>query len=335
MRPSTVRDTHLDCVKGALIVLVVFGHLLERVLASSALFGALFAAIYLFHMPAFVVIGGMFAKALPTGQDYKRIATGLLLPLLVFQCIYLLPHLIVKGVFISPALQPYWILWFLLSMALWRLSLPLFAQLPFALPLSIALALMAGMDNDIGYAFSLSRTLYFFPFFIVGFMYRSHIDALARSSRGLLVMAFFGAAGVIVYWSFHGLDHTVLFGSKSYALASVWPAYPATGRALLMLLSLVATLGFFAIIPRSGVWLAMVGQRTLTIFLLHGFFVSAAARVAPSVSMPTGLLFVVLMMLTVAIVTMLTVLGPWIDTAALQVRDKLTAIARSLKKRDT
>ncbi len=51
-----------DNVKGLLIVLVVFGHIAHPVHNSNPVLSALFDIIYLFHMPLFVLVSGLFAK---------------------------------------------------------------------------------------------------------------------------------------------------------------------------------------------------------------------------------------------------------------------------------
>ena len=56
------RNPYWDNVKGILVILVVLGHLLE--LMAGRIPGALYlwSMIYSFHMPAFLIISGYFAK---------------------------------------------------------------------------------------------------------------------------------------------------------------------------------------------------------------------------------------------------------------------------------
>ncbi|WP_281276902.1 acyltransferase family protein [Enterococcus pingfangensis] len=53
------RDYQIDNIKGLLIILVVFGHML---LASSKENNWLLTLIYSFHMPAFIFLNGVFSK---------------------------------------------------------------------------------------------------------------------------------------------------------------------------------------------------------------------------------------------------------------------------------
>ena len=57
----------VDCCKGICILLVVYGHVVGGLDASGALagdrlFGALREWIYLFHIPAFFFLSGLFAR---------------------------------------------------------------------------------------------------------------------------------------------------------------------------------------------------------------------------------------------------------------------------------
>ena len=77
------RDARFDNLKGILIFLVVFGHLLELVGGPAAAW--LYRLIYSFHMPAFVFCSGWFAQF-----DAARFFRRLLYPYLLYQTLYLL-----------------------------------------------------------------------------------------------------------------------------------------------------------------------------------------------------------------------------------------------------
>ena len=58
-----MRDTRFDTLKAVLIALVVFGHIIEPLIKGDAVYRSLYAAIYIFHMPLFVLIAGVFSKS--------------------------------------------------------------------------------------------------------------------------------------------------------------------------------------------------------------------------------------------------------------------------------
>ena len=83
------RHGQIDVLKGAGILLVVFGHLIEKPSAQSVLLQILYTDIYSFHMPLFVFLSGIFARDTLEARDYRKIAWTLFFPLLVFQLVYL------------------------------------------------------------------------------------------------------------------------------------------------------------------------------------------------------------------------------------------------------
>lgn len=59
------RVAYYDNLKGILIVLVVVGHLLEPVAVSANMTTMQFVDfIYLFHMPLFIFVSGLFCKSI-------------------------------------------------------------------------------------------------------------------------------------------------------------------------------------------------------------------------------------------------------------------------------
>ncbi|WP_332694487.1 IS200/IS605 family transposase [Halalkalibacter lacteus] len=56
------RNPYFDNAKAVLIFLVVLGHILSEFLHEDQLVSSVYLFIYLFHMPAFVLIAGYFAK---------------------------------------------------------------------------------------------------------------------------------------------------------------------------------------------------------------------------------------------------------------------------------
>ncbi|MHA6686699.1 acyltransferase family protein [Mesorhizobium sp. A556] len=265
------RNGHIDALKGAGILLVVFGHLIERPSGQSALLQTLYTDIYAFHMPLFVFLSGIFARETLKSRDYQNIAWTLFFPLVVFQIIYLGAGQLTGWYSYSP-LTPYWLLWFIASLIGWRILLPLFAS-PIGLSVALLGAIFVGYDDAVGYALSAARTIYFLPFFVLGHLYGAQLVALAGRYR-LAFSCLFGLSMLMVtVWWLNGLDGSVLTGSRDYDSAPPFPAYPGLGRLLVLSLSLAAVLGFCALVPSRSTVLAWFGERSLSIYLLHGLIV--------------------------------------------------------------
>lgn len=56
------RDYFFDNARAILILLVVFGHMLQPYTSGDKYLSALYLVIYSFHMPTFLFISGYFAK---------------------------------------------------------------------------------------------------------------------------------------------------------------------------------------------------------------------------------------------------------------------------------
>lgn len=269
----------LDGARCVLIALVVTGHLLEQLVANGPGAAALYRWIYLFHMPAFVLISGAVSSAHLTRRRALALLTGLLVPYFVFQTLYPAwdAWLSGSGDWSQGYVTPYWLLWYLPSLACWRLLLPLFARLKFALPLAVGIALAAGATTWIGYPFSLSRTLVFLPLFLLGHrLGAQRLQRLGNANRHkLAALAVLGvtAGGA---WYLRDLDPEWLYAASGYAALHValWPGMGM--RLALLLASAACALAVLTLVPRHGA-LANLGRRSLTAYLMHGFLVLGLA----------------------------------------------------------
>jgi len=296
------RDTRIDSVKGVLIILVVFGHLITPFTYRSALYSAIYAGIFVFHMPLFVMIAGMFSKPQLNDSDYLAMLSRLVLPLVIFQCLYV-GFVSVKSMHLAgPVWQPYWILWFLLCMLLWKVTLPLVLRIRYCIVISFAITLAAGYVDKIGPALHLSRFLYFFPFFLIGHLYGRNIIAFATAHQCALGAAFVLVVAGTAWWSLHGLPRDALYGNRGYAHAPFIEGAPAVGRVIILALSLVASIGGVALFAGSWNFLIRIGQRSLAVYLLHGFAVIAVRSLMQRLAIePSLLLLPVLLAVTVGI----------------------------------
>ena len=180
MNEQNRRLPYLDNAKLAMMFLVVYGHLLESALTQQPSHAAhtLYLLIYLFHMPVWVFLAGLSSRVETTLRDCGR----LLSLLIVFQAFYVLLLSGLRHNYREWIVTPWWILWFILSLIIWKMLLPLARKSRWTLALAIVAALGAGASGWIGRPFSLSRTVVWFPFFLVGHIYGKRIIGWARTS---------------------------------------------------------------------------------------------------------------------------------------------------------
>ncbi len=278
------------------MILVIWGHLIERAAFSDATAAAAYSAIYLFHIPAFAMVSGMFARASLTVAACIRTGRTLILPLVVFQLLYWPFLSALAPERIGGLLTPHWILWFLLSLAGWRFLLPVFARLNAAtsVALAVAIAIAAGFLEGIGHAFSLSRTLFFFPAYLVGYWIAHKANPAPVTPRVQSVLIFVGLTGAAAAAGLAGWDFTPLFGSMPYAALSDAPVDAALVRFGVIAAGLAAAWSLLAIIPDRTGLMTRLGRATLPVYLMHGFVVVVFWNLVPGGLGKPAWLFVLL-----------------------------------------
>ncbi|MED3655912.1 acyltransferase family protein [Heyndrickxia sporothermodurans] len=278
MASTSKRSLYFDNAKLILIFLVVFGHVISPLKGNDDLLFTLYTVIFLFHMPAFILISGYFAKGYRKKGYLLKSVKKILLPYLIFQAIYSFFYFINgdEKSLTFDFLQPHWTLWFLLSLFCWNVLIYAFAKLKWiGLIVAVAIGIAIGYVDQVGNYLSLSRTFVFFPYFLLGFLIeQKHINWIKN-------MKFSAVIGVLIILStflLFGLSFPKdavpwLLGSSSYADMGNVEWFDGLFRMLQYLLTLVVIFGFFALVPATGSKLTIIGQRTLYIYLLHGFII--------------------------------------------------------------
>ncbi|RDU38960.1 acyltransferase [Neobacillus piezotolerans] len=271
------RNYYFDNAKFILIFLVVFGHLLRTFIEDNEVFFALYKAIYTFHMPAFILISGFFAKGFNEKGYVAKIARKLILPYIIFQVIYSVfyYYLYQKPDLRIDPFDPQWSLWFLVSMFFWSIMLIFFTKIrpSFAIAAAFSIGLLIGYISWVSNYLSLSRTFVFFPLFLVGYyMKKEHFYSLFTIRKRIIAIAVFLTVFAGFYF-YPEMQYQWLLGSKPYeamGVASVWAMFKRLG---IYALSLVMVMSFFAFVPRKQYFFTTLGKNTLYVYLLHGFFV--------------------------------------------------------------
>ena len=273
------RDFRIDAAKGVLILLVVVGHLLEVTNYWGAKSIRLpLTSIYMFHMPAFVFLAGATAKTNRLGHRIGH----LLILLLTFQALYLVDNAL-TGETRTTSYFPFWTLWFLIAMIWWLMLLPLIRRYPRAamaisVLVSIGIGAVSGVGNDLG----LSRTLVFMPFFTAGALFGNRILSTATRAPVLIKGTILVAAMATVWLVFEAdLSPWLLFGNLSFGGLHVSLARGLIVRTLLLLSAALMTFGLLSLMPRRPTRLAVVGGRSLAIYLLHGFVIMSVTALMP------------------------------------------------------
>lgn len=293
--PTAARVALWDNARFVLIALVVIGHTTTTVRTDSTLAFALYSGIYLFHMPAFIALAGLFSKPEATPRAVRS-TLQLLVVWLTWEVIWAIINLLASGRPLpgSWLVVPSWTLWFLLTLATMRILLPYLARLRHPLIWSIVLALAAGLTPAIGSEFSASRTLCFLPFFVAAWLAKDRgwlsgdwfmrPATAARGAAWALLVLVAGAFALlpalrdtwrIDTWLTWRDDYAWLFAHAPIGdwAPTQWWASALGGigvRSALLLIAAAMTLAVLLIVPRRHSAITVWGSRTLFVYLLHG-----------------------------------------------------------------
>jgi len=163
-----LREYKYDNIKAILIFFVVFAHLLEMI--SGNVSDKIYIFIYTFHMPIFVYISGCFSKG-----NMRNIAKFTYIYLIWQILFYLFDVIVLKLNIKFSFVLPNWTLWYVFAMIVWNLIIKFLDEILvdnylYILSISIIISLLAGFCNEIGYIFSVSRIITFFPYFLLGYI---------------------------------------------------------------------------------------------------------------------------------------------------------------------
>lgn len=293
----------VDNARGVGIVLVVFGHVLRGLneaglIANTQLFNAVDASIYLFHMPLFFLVSGLFfeTSALRHGffQSTVRRSETLIYPMILWSWITAL-FLVIAGsltnrppisglealLYPFPPKDIYWFLWALFVIQTFS-SLFVRAKFTFTIFLFLTFFVLLLMFGKQPFPYLLQRAFENIPYFLLGVIF-------ARSRRFPFSLGpWTGFANAFVFllclvWA--SLNPQLADSSISYAI------------------SVVATISFCLIVSE----ITKVAPVSLT--RLFGFLGVASIAVYVSHVMPSAAMRIILVRLGVMSVPIHIVAG--------------------------
>lgn len=264
------RNYGIDNAKSILIFLVVLGHLIEETIQTNSLSMSIFSFIYSFHMPAFIMLSGVFFNG---KTNYKKTYNDIVVPFLVYSVIYEFLLYCMHGEisFYTKNLYPIWIMWYLFSLAIWRVITPLFLKLRNPITISIIISLFAFNLNASGYTLGFLRTLYFLPFFLFGFIYKERILSTNTTVEKLLCTSAFLGISIIL----SRFDINIFYFIGGRELAAIGDGFTLGNftRVFIMSTSLILSILFIKSMPRKRMLITNTGSKTMSIYLMHGLII--------------------------------------------------------------
>lgn len=311
------RDNYWDQVKGVLILLVVFGHVLEQCLVGK-INTTTYSWIYTFHMPLFVFVSGYFTRVKDT-KHYWNSILNLLGQFAVFQIILTLP-LLMGGV-IYELLIPKYILWYLWCLLIWRIVYFFIDKYKVNLWLLLGLSFVGSIVS--GFAplvteFSFQRMFVFSPYFVLGLIAKKEGYAVKEQHSFLgkmLPLIVVSAAYIILFCLNNGVEWWFL-GNNNYSTST-----DLIHRLVNYPISIIMGLAILSMCRiREVATFVKAGKDSMFIMIYHAFIVRlilevAIERFSIPISFPYCVVYTVIIVLIIKLLSRWTIfhrlLKPW------------------------
>ena len=271
------RNIKLDHAKLFFMFCVVLGHVIANYEAGSPLVSSLLFFIYLFHVPGFVFLSGLFAKTSIRNSRWDRAASFLML--FLFMTVVRYACMLIRResaqldlVSVTDAR------WYALAMFFWYAAAILLKKANPRLVMAVSVLLSMASGYYTGHASTLAwlRTVNFFPFFYAGLMTDSGrlMELTGRKRVRMVSVMIILAAAAFAVWKVKGLAPWLqLFrGAKAYMRIDtelpLWSG--AFWRLAAFPVSAAIFLSWIALMPGKTVpKITALGGKTLSVYAFH------------------------------------------------------------------
>lgn len=266
------REYLFDNLKAVLIILVVFGHVMER----FGLFPKIRCVIYTFHMPLFIFISGYFSK--DTTNKENKLVKNLLIPFFLFNTIYMLTiescyyttfkeRLINLNIFRASYLY-----WYLISLFIWRILTKYIIKFKYSMVILFILSLYIGLINDAGRFLSISRTTAFFPFFMLGYYTnKEYIEKIRNMNKKIAIFILIILISITFILANKFINADLFFNAQSYKASGVGIFRGIFVRIYQFIVATVISICLINVISSKNNWMSIMGSKTVSIYILSPF----------------------------------------------------------------
>ena len=262
MPPKSERSAYWDNIKGFLILLVVFAHILFQLQNIFPAVNATVDYIYMFHMPAFVFVSGFFGKS-PNSRSFPSIIK------LIF--LYFVFNSIIGFIYgFTSLLQPVYSYWYLIALIVWRLTAHHIAKFKEINLILFITAVFIGFYPTVDNTFAAARIIGFYPYYMAGYKLTDEKNSaliskkyIKRASVGIPILICAGllAFGAYSYFGYADVDFQMAGYSRSA---------DSFGRIALYIIAFLAIYGIRCLAPKRTIpFLTSFGRNSLWIFVLH------------------------------------------------------------------
>lgn len=278
MNKSINRIAKWDNIKFVLIFLVVLGHFCEIYTGESINLKRIFFFIYIFHMPAFLFLSGVFSKRNIDQKRFSNIFSYLILFYVAKILLYIAKFIANKphefSLFTEKGLP--WYALTLFAFNLMTIFLKRFDK-KYMLIALIILACFTGYDSDVSDFLALSRIVVYYPFFFAGycldrqklleFISRKWVK-IASAAVLLVIMAIVYFKIDEIYWL-----RPLLTGRNPFSKLEQYVQYGGLMRLVYYPIVALIVIAVMSLIPALQGITMKIGSRSLQIYVLHYCFI--------------------------------------------------------------
>ncbi|MDZ5471880.1 acyltransferase family protein [Bacillus sp. 31A1R] len=292
------RNPWLDNVKGLLIFLVVFGHLIEIYRHSETHTSVLYIynVIYTFHMPLFILISGYFFRPNKFEKIIQltfiyflwQVINGFFSKFIKHhELVTIAPDSRILDIFV-----PYWTMWFLFGIIVWNIITPIILKLRYPLLYAVGLAVWISYIDNVPSWFSIRKLINFYPYFLIGYFLKQKniLSLLAQKAASWRSPVRLGALFIVltfllvmVLYTSKGIDTDLLFMRNEYAHYG-WSVYKgATFQVMQYATITVLCIALILLITQKRILFTFnkFGIYTLSIYLMHSSTVRVFRQFVP------------------------------------------------------
>ncbi len=273
------RSAYWDNIKGILIFLVVFAHILSQLQDRFETINATVDYIYMFHMPAFIFISGFFGKS-ERSHSFESIIK------LIF--LYFIFNSIMGFIYgFTSLLQPMYSCWYLVALIVWRITTHHIAKFKKINLILFVTALFIGFYPDIDNTFAAARIIGFYPYYMIGYQLSEEKSValinkkyIRRAADGILFLMGAGGIAFTAYQYFRYTDDALLMIGYQQPIE-------VFGRIVLYLTAFLTIYALRCLSPDRKIPLVtMFGRNSLWIFILHRPFTLMLSDYICDLSLP-------------------------------------------------
>lgn len=272
-KQSGFRIFLFDNLKFLLMTFVVVGHFANAYIMSSDYYQSIFLFIYAFHMPLFLFLAGLFHK---NKDIFPKVLSYLVLGFMLKIVLFLTELILNREAPAFSLLSDYYVPWYMFTLAFY-LSLSYVLRnidKKFILFFSILLACFAGYDASIGDYLYLSRSIVFYPYFVLGEMLSkediSRINRVSWLKLFSIVILVIWAGGCCLKLKDMYIFRPLFIGRSNFVEIDIFKNWGFVYRFLCYVIALLTGGAIICLVPNREIpMITKFGARTLQIYFWH------------------------------------------------------------------